>query len=102
VNREEIGKKININLAIQGEVESARALVKQLTDEKKDTDKIVSAGVEAKKKSDSLAGEIKVAKANLESLESELVKSDAELESAGAKVPRLINEPKDVPSHIRM
>ena len=101
MNRKEMGEKISVNLAIQGEVEGAKAVLKQVSDEKADADKVVEAGKEAQKLSDNLAIEVKDATANLKALENDLEKSDAELESAGAKVPRLMNEVPDAPTNIK-
>jgi len=101
VDRKQLGEKININLAIQSEVEAAKSRLFKASGEKIDADRIVSAGAEAKKISDKLVSEIKEAKANLDSLENELTKSDGELERAGAKVPRLINEAVN-PTNIKL
>jgi len=102
MDRKVMGEKISINLAIQGEVEGAKAVLIKAVDEKAAADKVVEAGVVAKKLSNNLAIEVKDATANLESLENELTKLDGELERVGAKVPRLINDAPVPPTNIRL
>ena len=101
MDRATLGQKISINLAIQGQIEDAKAKLSKFSNDKADADAIVEKGVEAKVLSDSLASKIVDVKANLSALEDELAKSDGELEAANAKVPRLINEAKAPPVHIR-
>lgn len=100
MDRKVLGEKISENLAIQGQIEDAKAKLLKFRNEKNDADSIVEKGREAETLASKLAAEIETFSANLETLESDLAKSDEELSAANARVPRLINETKP-PVHMR-